>query len=202
MTMFDRADEDAESRFKVGWKSPDIVALGRWVNPAVGILGALVLGGDFLTATPVATALAPLVVAAPPPTHAPVPAQLALSSDTPTVAHFTAVQDESTRMSTIDLLRAVFGAVLALAWATIGAWLGVRRARALTSHDGRATLRRGRPYQRRNDETRLVPPYPLRRVPGDEAMAAGNWPSFSQAALRRGPRTEGLKRVSDPRREH
>ena len=35
-------------------------------------------------------------------------------------------------MSTIDLLVAVFGSVLALAWAMIGAWLGARRETAQT----------------------------------------------------------------------
>jgi hypothetical protein len=35
-------------------------------------------------------------------------------------------------MSTIDLLVTVFGSVLALAWAVIGAWLGARREPAQT----------------------------------------------------------------------
>jgi hypothetical protein len=35
-------------------------------------------------------------------------------------------------LSTIDLLVAVFGSVLALAWAMIGAWLGARRETAQT----------------------------------------------------------------------
>ena len=65
-------------------------------------------------------------------------------------------------MSTIDLLKAVFGAVLALAWVIIGAWLGVRRGRALTpvdenAYNGRATPGRGPICHRSNGETRLVP---------------------------------------------
>ena len=35
------------------------------------------------------------------------------------------------RMTTIDLVKAVLGAVIAFLWAMIGGWLGVRRARAL-----------------------------------------------------------------------
>ena len=60
MRMFDRTVEDAESRLEVGWKSPDVVALGRWVNPLLGVLGAVILGGYLLTATPVGTTPAPL----------------------------------------------------------------------------------------------------------------------------------------------
>ncbi|MGC1294088.1 MAG: hypothetical protein WA869_03530, partial [Alloacidobacterium sp.] len=48
MITFDRVVEDAES----SWKVPHIVALGRWVNPALGILGALALGGYLLSADP------------------------------------------------------------------------------------------------------------------------------------------------------
>ena len=176
MTTFDRADEEIESRFRVGWAFPDILALRRWVNPAVGVLGALVLGGHLLTADPVipvAPAAAPVSVVQMAPS-APMPAQFALSSDTPVVAHFSTAHDESTRMSTIGLLKAGLGAVFALAWMIIGMWFGVRRARALTpvddpGHDGHATTdstarndydpSRGSTRQRLYDETRFVPQY-------------------------------------------
>jgi len=128
--MFDRAVEDAESRYGIDWKFPDIVALGRWVNSALGVLGALALGVYLLTATPDATPPAPLAVGqvvAP----TPAPAQLALSSDTSFVTHTNAARDDSTRISTRNLLKAVFGAVLAFAWVMFGAWLSARSVRAL-----------------------------------------------------------------------
>jgi hypothetical protein len=173
MTTFDRADEEIESRFRVGWAFPDILALGLWVNPAVGGLGALVLGGYLLTADPaipVAPAAAPVSVVQMAPSQ-PMPAQLALSSDTAIVVRSSATHDESTRTSTIDLVKAVFGAVFALAWMMIGAWLGVRRARSVTpvgdpAHDGNLTTdsttrnahfpSRGPTCQRMYDEIRLV----------------------------------------------
>jgi hypothetical protein len=128
MTMFDRTVDDKESRFEVDWKSPDVVGFGRWVNPAVGVLGALILSGYLLTATPVATTPAPLVVREmAPPTPAPVSALSALSSNPAIVSHFGPASDESMRTSTLDMLKAVFGAVIAFAWAMIGGWLGVRR---------------------------------------------------------------------------
>jgi hypothetical protein len=152
MTTFDRADEEIESRFAVGWAFPDIRALGRWVNPAVGGLGALVLGGYLLTAdpaTPVAPAAAPVAVAQLAPS-APMPAQLALSSDTAIVVHSSTAHDESTRTSMIDLVKAVFGAVFAFAWVMIGAWFGVRRARALTPVDEPAYDERPDRFNTRN----------------------------------------------------
>ena|SRR5271155_2877220 len=173
MTTFDRADEEIESRFAVGWAFPDILALGRWVNPAVGGLGALLLGGYLLTADPaipVAPAATPVSVAQMAPS-APMPAQLALKSDTAIVVHPSAAHDESTRTSTIDLFKAVFGAIFALAWVMIGAWLGVRRAQALTpvddsGNDGHATTdstarnahdpSRGPTCQRTYDESRFL----------------------------------------------
>ena len=81
-------------------------------------------------------------------------------------------------MSTLNLCKAVFGAVIALAWVMFGAWLGVRRARALAlaeerARDGSAAgdsmagyasaPSRGPTSQRMYDETRLVPHY-LRRA--------------------------------------
>ena len=131
MITFDRAVEDAE---KGALKFPNIVALGRWVNPALGILGALALGIYLLTANPaipVAEAPDPLPVArVAPPTPAPVPALLALSSDTAVVTNSRLALDDSTPMSTLDLLKPVFAATLAWAWVMIGARLSVRNARA------------------------------------------------------------------------
>jgi hypothetical protein len=134
MITFDRPVECGE---RVAWKSPNIVSLGRWVNPALGILGALALGGYLLSADPaipVARAPDPLPVArvAPP---APVPALLALSSDTAIVSYSRSVPDEPTPTSTFDLLKPVFAAVLAWAWVMIGARLSVRNARALMPLD-------------------------------------------------------------------
>ena len=137
MTRFDSAVEDVVSRFGVGRKLPNALAVGRWVNPLLWGLGALALGGYLLTAdpaTPVASPPAPvsgLQIAS----STPASAQLALSSDAASVSHSSPARDESMRTSTIDLLKAVFGAVLALAWVMFGAWLGVRRARALTPVD-------------------------------------------------------------------
>ncbi|MGC2199022.1 MAG: hypothetical protein WA633_02575 [Stellaceae bacterium] len=120
MTTFNGAVQNADSRLEVGWKFPDFVTLGWWVNPAVGLIGALVLGGYFLTATPVGKAPASIVVVeAARPTPPSVSAQLALISDTSAVARSSAGPAE------------VFGAVLAFAGVMTGAWLGVRRARAL-----------------------------------------------------------------------
>jgi hypothetical protein len=176
MTMYDRTVEGSERRLGVGWKFPDILALGRWANPAVGGIGALVLGGYLLTADPVtppAPAAAPASAVQMGPS-APAPAQRALSSDTAIVPNSSAAHDESTRTSAIDLLTAVFGAVLALTWVIIGAWLGVRRARAPTpvhepAYEGSSTTDpmtgnayaspRGPTCQRMYDETRLVPQY-------------------------------------------
>jgi hypothetical protein len=176
MTTFDGVDEEIESRFGVGWTFSDILAVGRWVNPLPWGLGALALGGYLLTAdlaTSVAGPPAPVSGAQIAPSML-VPAQLALGSNTAIVSHSGPARDESVRTSTLDLLKAVFGAVIAFAWAMIGAWLGVRRARSLTpvnepGYDGSAatdsTARsafdppRGPTCQRMYDETRLVPQY-------------------------------------------
>ena len=137
--MFDRAVEDAESRYGIDRKFPDIVALGRWVNSALGVLGALALGVYLLTATPDATPPAPLAVGQvvpPAPAPAPAPAQLTLSSDNSFLTHSNAARDDSTRTSTRNPLKAVFGAVLAFAWVMFGAWLSARSVRALRLGQG------------------------------------------------------------------
>jgi hypothetical protein len=134
MITFDRVVEDAE---RVAWKVPNIVTLGRWVNPALGILGALALGGYLLSADPaisVARAPDPLPIArVAAPTSAPV--QLALSSDTAIATYSRPAPDEPTSTSTLDLLKPVFAAGLGCAWVMIGARLSVRNARALMPLD-------------------------------------------------------------------
>src|SRR6516162_9245163 len=45
MTIFEQTVDGDESRFKFDRKFLDVLALGRWVNPLLGGLGALVLGG-------------------------------------------------------------------------------------------------------------------------------------------------------------
>ena len=53
--MYYRMVEGSEGRFGIAEKSSDFLTPGRWVNPAVGGLGALVLGGYLLTANPAYT---------------------------------------------------------------------------------------------------------------------------------------------------
>jgi len=74
-------------------------------------------------------------------------------------------------MSTTDLMKAAFGATLALAWAVFGAWLGARRARGPNplqepaAYPTRTAYDSLRPptCERMYDETRLVPHY-IRRA--------------------------------------
>jgi hypothetical protein len=88
-----------------------------------------------------------------------------------------ALTDQSTFSSTTGLLKAAFGAAVALAWAVFGAWLGMRRTRRPNpldepADDSRSTAYPPRPVfdslraptcERMYDETRLVPHY-LRRA--------------------------------------
>src|SRR6516162_9245161 len=74
--------------------------------------------------TPVVTAAAPVSVGQVAPS--PPPSQLALSNEIGIATNSGVVRDESLRASIIDLMKAAFGAVLALAWAMVGAWLGMR----------------------------------------------------------------------------
>ena len=81
--------------------------------------------------------------------------------------------DESSFSSMTDLLKAAFGAAVALAWAAGGAWLGMRRARMRNLLDEPADGTRTTAYpmgtvydawraptcERMYDETRLVPHY-------------------------------------------
>ena len=49
MTKFDGTAAEDERRFGRGRYSRDAVAPGRWVNPLLGVLGALVLSGYLMT---------------------------------------------------------------------------------------------------------------------------------------------------------
>jgi len=134
MTKFDETIEQAER-----CSGRVAVARGRWTNPLLGVLGALVLGGYWMigyASTPVAAS------------------------------------DESTFSSMTDLMKAAFGASVALAWAVFGAWFG-RRARRPNPVDKPAGDSRATAYppwivydslrvptcERMYDETRLVPQY-------------------------------------------
>ena len=126
--------EDDERRFFRGRYPRDAVAPSRWVNPLLGVLGALVLAGYLMTG------------------HTATPA---------------AGTSESAFSSMPDLLKAAFGATLALAWAVFGARLGMRRARGPDPLHGPAAYPTRTAYnslraptcERMYDETRLVPQY-------------------------------------------
>jgi hypothetical protein len=140
MTKFGETIEKGERRFGRGRYPPDAAGPGRWINPLLGVLGALILGGYLMTGHPLTSA---------------------------------ASTDESTFSSMTDLLKAAFGAAVALAWAVFGAWLGMRRARRPNPLDEPADDTRTSSYPRRTaydslrpptcermyDETRLVPQY-------------------------------------------
>jgi len=175
MRMFDGAVDDVERQFGAREKFPDILAVGRCVNPPLWGLGALALDRYLLTAhpaTPVSGPPFPVFGMQMAPS-APVPAPLAISSDTTIVSHSSTTPDEAVRRSTICVLKAVSGAVLAVAWPMIGAWLGLRHARALPAdepvYDGSAPTDsmvgsacaplRGPTCQRMYDETCLLPHY-------------------------------------------
>ena len=134
MTDFDGTGEGDERRFFRGRYPRDAMAPGRWVNPLIAVLDALVLSGYLMTGHPTTPA---------------------------------AATDESTFSSTTDLMKAAFGATLALAWAVFGAWLGARRARGPNPLQGPAAYPSRTAYdslraptcERMYDETRLVPQY-------------------------------------------
>jgi hypothetical protein len=118
VTMYYRTVNAADRQGAAGCKFP-----GRLT---VGTLSALVLGSYLLIAHPIPSTAPtpPSVVGAPLSIRFnTVPlGSYATSTPNPTVA-----LEDAKPMSTIDLLVAVFGSVLALAWAMIGAWLGARR---------------------------------------------------------------------------
>lgn len=96
-----------------------------------------------------------------------VPPQFAFSKATGAPPRSVVAQDESTSWSTTDLMKAAFGATLALAWAVFGAWLAMRRARVPKPLDEPAAYpsrpayasQRAATCERMYDETRLVPQY-------------------------------------------
>jgi hypothetical protein len=142
--------------------SPKPAAPSRWVNPILGVLGALALSGYLMMGYP-STPKAPSLSD---PGLAP-----AYSQATGSRTHSAAAQDKSTVSSMTDLLKTALGAALALAWAVGGAWLGMRRAQASNRLDGFEAYPTQTAYDslraptcdRMYDETRLVPQY-LRRV--------------------------------------
>jgi hypothetical protein len=164
MTEFDAAIDEDKGPLGRG-KTPR--EPGRWVNPALGVLGTLVLAGYLMTgypSIPAATVPVPLSDERLAPAY---------SQATGILGHSTVSEDLS---SMTDLVKTAFGAALALAWAVGGAWLGVRRAGAANSGDGptvdmRTTYptravynsQRAPTCERMYDETRLVPQY-VRRV--------------------------------------
>ena len=173
MTRFGRALEHADNCFGVGANFPDVLALGRWVNPVIGALGALILSSFLFTAAPATldeTPPPPAVQIAP---SMPASTQLPAAGDA-AIFSYSSPDLESPRTSTTDLLGAMLGALLALAGLMIVAWLGVRYARALTPGDETAfgktaatdlmarnvcVLPHGPTCERMYDETRLVPSY-------------------------------------------
>ena len=135
MTMFCGTVQEVKGQFARGRGFPIAVTLGRWVNPALG-LGALVFTGYLLIGdpfTPDATMLALRSDAQLAPAQ--VTAQLALSNETGSVTHSSVTHDESTRSPMIDVLNALLGTVLAAAWLTGSAWVGIRSARISTPLD-------------------------------------------------------------------
>jgi hypothetical protein len=126
MTMFYGTVQEVKARFAPAGKFPNA---GRWVNPILG-LGALVLTGYLLIghpSTPAATPPAPHSEAQLAPAQT--TAQLAFGNETGSVTPSSVAHDESTRSSKTDLLNAALGTVLAAAWLTGGAWVGIHSAR-------------------------------------------------------------------------
>jgi hypothetical protein len=56
MTKFDETIEKGERRFGCGRYPPDAAGPGRWINPLLGVLGALVLSGYLMTGQPFTSA--------------------------------------------------------------------------------------------------------------------------------------------------
>ena len=85
-------------------KVPNVVALGRWVNPMLWALGALVLIGYLMIGDPGTTVMANLASAS-------------------------AAHDAPARSSMTNVLNAAVGTVLAAGWLIGSAWIGIRSAR-------------------------------------------------------------------------
>jgi len=135
--MYYRTVDAADRQVAAGCKSPSRLMLGRWFNPTAGALSALVLVSYLLIAHPLpSTNPAPPFVVEAPPVFA--SKQLSPGSYTALTPNPTVAPDDANAMSTVDLLEAVFGSVLALVWAVIGAWLGARREQVQTPINKRA----------------------------------------------------------------
>jgi hypothetical protein len=144
------------------------MAPGRWVNPLIAVLGALVLSGYLMSgpkSSPDATA--PVPPSDEQLARAQVQPQLAFSKETGSLTRSSVAQQKSTSSSTTDVMKAAFGATLALALAVFGAWLGARRARGPNPLQGPAARPTRTAYdslrpptcERMYDETRLMPQY-------------------------------------------
>jgi OmpA-OmpF porin, OOP family len=92
---------------------PDAPHLSRWLIPllvALGVIGLIWYLFSGVRPTEVATAPPVPAVSTPPAPVPTVPAHLALSNDQGTITYSGAVNDEATRASIIDSLKAAFGA--------------------------------------------------------------------------------------------
>lgn len=130
MTMYQRGVATFEHPFGRGRRVPDVVALGRWINPVLWALGALLLTGYLMVGHPATTVVTP-------PASAPVAQVRQLTPNNESVGSFDASvsQDQSTRSSTNDVLNAVLGTALAAGWLIASAWVGIRSARISASRD-------------------------------------------------------------------
>jgi hypothetical protein len=116
------------------------------------------------------------------------PPRLAFGEEIDSLSHSGVAQNESTYSSMTDLLKAAFGAAIALTWAAFGAWLGMRRARRSNpldepaddapsaNHPSRTPYDslRAPTCERMYDETRLLPQY----------LRSAEFPAMKQDLLR------------------
>jgi hypothetical protein len=120
--------------------------LGRWLNPGLGGLGAVVLTSYLMighpdvgvAATPDWTAVAQVRLAAS------VPTPLTADNERAVIPKSTVAQGELTRPSMIGVLHAGLGTMLAAAWLMGGAWVGIRSARISPSSMKPQTTRASR----------------------------------------------------------
>jgi hypothetical protein len=127
--------------------------LGRWLNPRLGGLDAIVLTGCLIishpdvgvAATPDWTAVAQERLATPP------PSSLTPNKERDITPYSTLAHGQSTRSSMIDVLNAGLGTAMAALWLMGGAWVGIRTARIPTNSMNRRTSRRRADYDRSQD---------------------------------------------------
>jgi hypothetical protein len=108
--------------------------LERWLNPGLGMLGAVVLTGCLIighpdagvAATPDWNAVAQVRLATP------LPSSLTRNQERDITSYSTVAHGQSTRSSMADVLHAALGTALAALWLMGGAWVGTRSARIST----------------------------------------------------------------------